>query len=165
VRLGPARTRDRNRPGPRELNGAPRSPFDSAPRAFRSERRGDRSENRRPASSSDPVAQHLTDLGLGELASSAISLTGAMTSLSVVPLAGVGGSAAAKACGLVEPRSEPKSSASLGRRPHKAHRPGDDGCTQRRAGPPKNQRPVPPSLRMSISSCASPKERPISRAR
>jgi hypothetical protein len=34
-----------------------------------------------------------------------------------------------KACGLVEPRVEPKRSAFLWWRPHKAHRPGGDGCT------------------------------------
>lgn len=50
----------------------------------------------------------------------------------------------AKACRLVEPRSEPKSFAALRKRPH---RPGDDGCTKRRARPPTNQRPGPPSLR------------------
>jgi hypothetical protein len=60
----------------------------------------------------------------------------------------------ARACGLVEPRSQPKSSASLWRRPHKAHRPGDDGCTQRRAGPPTDQRPGPPSLRTFASGQA-----------
>jgi hypothetical protein len=34
-----------------------------------------------------------------------------------------------ESCGLVEPRIEPKSSASLRRRLHGAHRPGGDGCT------------------------------------
>jgi hypothetical protein len=40
----------------------------------------------------------------------------------------------AKACGLVEPRGESRSSASLWWRPHKAHRPGDDGRTQAESG-------------------------------
>jgi hypothetical protein len=60
-------------------------------------------------------------------------------SLPAVPLANVGGSAAREglwACGAARRVEE---LCSLWQRPHKAHRPCDDDCTQRRAGPPTNQ--------------------------
>lgn len=45
------------------------------------------------------------------------------------------------ACRLAELRTEPQSSAFVWQRPHKASRPGYDGCIRAAAGPPTNQRP------------------------
>jgi hypothetical protein len=53
----------------------------------------------------------------------------------------------AEACGLVDPRIELKSPASLWRRPHKAHRPGHGGCTKAERGTTDKPGLGPPSLR------------------
>lgn len=115
-----------------------------------------------PSAASDPRSEghpthnpHLVDSSLysarSQLDKAQHCAARCAPSLSLVPLAGVDGSAAREGLWASGAADESKSSASFWRRPHEAHRSGYDGCTQRRARPPTNRNPGPPSLSAPVS--------------